>query len=87
MPGPKFDYKLAWMERLIVHAKTLFGTDAPVVLAGDYNVMPTEMDVYKPERWIKDALFAPEVRAAFFRLIDQGWLDALRAKHPDATPG
>jgi exodeoxyribonuclease-3 len=84
-PGPKFDYKLAWMERLIAHAATLFGTDAPVVLAGDYNVMPTEMDVYKPERWIKDALFAPEVRAAFFRLIDQGWLDALRTKHPDET--
>lgn len=73
------------MERLIAHAATLFDTDAPVVLAGDYNVMPTEMDVYKPERWIKDALFAPEVRAAFFRLIDQGWLDALRAKHPDET--
>ncbi|MDQ0840093.1 exodeoxyribonuclease III [Sphingomonas faeni] len=84
-PGPKFDYKLAWMERLIAHAATLFCTDAPVVLAGDYNVMPTEMDVYKPERWIKDALFAPEVRAAFFRLIDQGWLDALRAKHPNET--
>jgi len=65
-PGPKFDYKLAWMERLIAHAATLFGTDAPVVLAGDYNVMPTEMDVYKPERWIKDALFAPEVRPRSF---------------------
>jgi exodeoxyribonuclease-3 len=73
-PGPKFDYKLAWMGRLIAHAATLFGTDAPVVLAGDYNVMPTEMDVYKPERWIKDALFAPEVRAAFFRSIKVGWM-------------
>jgi exodeoxyribonuclease-3 len=84
-PGPKFDYKLAWMERLIAHAATLFGTDAPVVLAGDYNVMPTEADVYKPERWVEDALFAPEVRDAFFRLIDQGWIDALRDRHPGET--
>ena len=84
-PGPKFDYKMAWFERLIEHAGTLFATDAPVVLAGDYNVMPTEADVYKPERWTEDALFAPEVRAAFFRLIDQGWTDALRKLHPDET--
>ena len=84
-PGPKFDYKMAWFERLIEHAATLFATDAPVVLAGDYNVMPTEADVYKPERWTEDALFAPEVRAAFFRLIDQGWTDAIRKLHPDET--
>ncbi|RYY27678.1 MAG: exodeoxyribonuclease III [Sphingomonadales bacterium] len=84
-PGPKFDYKLRWMERLSVHAGGLIGTDAPVVLAGDYNVMPTELDVYKPERWIDDALFAPEVRAAFFRLVEQGWLDALRHLHPGET--
>jgi exodeoxyribonuclease-3 len=58
---------------------------APVVLLGDFNVMPTERDVYKPERWLDDALFAPEVRGAFFRLLDQGWTDALRTIHPDET--
>jgi exodeoxyribonuclease-3 len=84
-PGPKFDYKLAWFERLIAHAAELMATGMPVVLAGDYNVMPTERDVYKPERWMEDALFAPEVRAAFFRLLDQGWTDALRTIHPDET--
>jgi exodeoxyribonuclease-3 len=84
-PGPKFDYKLRWFDRLIDHAADLIGTDAPVILAGDYNVMPTEADVYKPERWTEDALFAPEVRAAFFRLMDQGWTDALRTLHPDET--
>ncbi|AJP74005.1 exodeoxyribonuclease III [Sphingomonas hengshuiensis] len=84
-PGPKFDYKLRWFERLIEHATGLFGTDAPVVIAGDYNVMPTERDVYKPERWTDDALFAPEVRAAYARLLAQGWTDALRHLHPDET--
>jgi exodeoxyribonuclease-3 len=84
-PGPKFDYKLAWFERLIAHAAELIAADMPIVLAGDYNVMPTERDVYKPERWTEDALFAPEVRAAFFRLLDQGWTDALRTIHPDET--
>ena len=84
-PGPKFDYKLAWMEWLHDHAATLIASGAPVVLAGDYNVMPTDADVYKPERWLSDALFAPEVRAAFFRLIGQGWTDAVRALHPDET--
>ncbi|WP_156679972.1 exodeoxyribonuclease III [Sphingomonas profundi] len=84
-PGPKFDYKLAWMERLIARAADLVALDAPVVLAGDYNVMPTDVDVYKPERWREDALFAPEARAAFFRLCDQGWVDALRTLHPDET--
>jgi exodeoxyribonuclease-3 len=84
-PGPKFDYKLAWFDRLIAHAAELMATGMPVVLAGDYNVMPTERDVYKPERWTEDALFAPEVRAAFFRLLDQGWTDALRTIHPDET--
>lgn len=84
-PGPKFDYKLAWMERLIVHAADLVSLDAPVVLAGDYNVIPTDADVYKPERWLDDALFAPETRAAFFRLVDQGWMDALRKIHPGQT--
>ena len=84
-PGPKFDYKLEWFDRLIDHAAGLIGMDAPVILAGDYNVMPTEADVYKPERWLDDALFAPEVRAAFFRLTDQGWTDAVRTLHPDET--
>src|SRR5208337_772522 len=66
-PGPKFDYKLRWFERLTQHAKDLLATGAPVVLAGDYNVMPTDLDVYKPERWIDDALFRPEVREASAR--------------------
>lgn len=82
-PGPKFDYKLAWFERLVTHASSLIDTDMPIVLAGDYNVMPTDLDVYKPERWREDALFAPEVRSAFFRLLEQGWTDALRTLHPD----
>jgi exodeoxyribonuclease III len=81
-PGPKFDYKLRWFDRLIEHAGALIATDAPVVLAGDYNVMPTDLDVYKPERWLDDALFAPEARAAYARLLDQGWTDALRTLHP-----
>jgi exodeoxyribonuclease-3 len=84
-PGPKFDYKLRWFDRLIDHAAQLIASDLPVILAGDFNVMPTERDVYKPERWLDDALFAPEVRAAYFRLLDQGWTDALRTMHPDAT--
>ena len=81
-PGPKFDYKLRWFERLIVHASELFSLDAPVALIGDYNVMPTDLDVYKPERWVEDALFRPEVRHAFHRLLEQGWTDALRKLHP-----
>ena len=84
-PGPKFEYKLAWFEALITHAADLLGTGAPVVLAGDFNVMPTEQDVYKPERWTDDALFAPEARAAYARLLEQGWTDALRTLHPDET--
>ncbi|RZI76709.1 MAG: exodeoxyribonuclease III [Pseudomonas sp.] len=81
-PGPKFDYKLRWFDRLIAHAQELLATDLPVILAGDFNVMPTDLDVYKPERWLDDALFAPEVKAAFFRLLRQGWTDALRTMHP-----
>ena len=81
-PGPKFDYKLRWFERLIVHASELLSLNAPVALVGDYNVMPTDLDVYKPERWVDDALFRPEVRHAFHRLIEQGWTDALRKLHP-----
>jgi exodeoxyribonuclease-3 len=81
-PGPKFDYKLRWFERLISHASELLALDRPVVLAGDYNVMPNDLDVYAPERWVDDALFRPEVRDAFHRLTAQGWTDALRALHP-----
>jgi exodeoxyribonuclease-3 len=81
-PGPKFDYKLRWFQRLAAHVQTLLRTEAPVVLAGDYNVMPTELDVYKPERWMDDALFRPEVRAAYADMTAQGWTDALRELHP-----
>lgn len=81
-PGPKFDYKLAWFGRLQKHARALLRSDVPVVLAGDYNVMPTELDVYKPERWLNDALFRKEVRAAYAKLLAQGWTDALRTLHP-----
>jgi exodeoxyribonuclease-3 len=83
-PGPKFDYKLRWLERLIIHAAELVSSNSPVVLAGDYNVIPTPADVYKPERWVDDALFRVEVRAAFARLLKQGWSDAIRVRHPDA---
>ncbi|GGY78982.1 exodeoxyribonuclease III [Cellvibrio zantedeschiae] len=84
-PGPKFDYKLLWFERLKRHAADLLKSNTPVVLAGDYNVMPTELDVYKPERWLDDALFRPEVRQAFHELVAQGWTDALRKLHPEET--
>jgi len=80
-PGPKLDYKLRWFKRLIKHAQGLLDSGLPVVLAGDYNVMPADLDVYKPERWQDDALFRPEVRAAFQQLIDQGWIDDVRSRH------
>ena len=82
-PGPKFDYKLRWLDRLIKHAESLLPTNGPIGLAGDYNVIPTDIDVYRPERWVKDALFRPETRDAFARLVAQGWTDALRKLHPD----
>jgi exodeoxyribonuclease-3 len=82
-PGPKFDYKLAWFEAFIAHAKTLLATGAPVVLAGDYNVVPTEADLYANHSFAGNALLRPESRAAFQRLLDQGWTDALRAIHPE----
>jgi exodeoxyribonuclease-3 len=81
-PGPKFDYKLRWFERLKQHAAELLLHGMPVVLTGDYNVMPTELDVYKPERWVEDALFRPETRQAFKTLVDQGWTDAIRKLYP-----
>jgi exodeoxyribonuclease-3 len=82
-PGPKFDYKLAWFERLITHAETLFGTGAPVVLAGDLNVVPTDFDIYNTRSWLKNALLQPASRECFQRLLDGGWTDALRTLHPD----
>lgn len=84
-PGPKFDFKMKWFERLTKHAAELIQSGKPVVLAGDYNVMPTELDVYKPERWVDDALFRPEVRLAFNTLVSQGWTDALRTLNPGLT--
>jgi exodeoxyribonuclease III len=82
-PGPKFDYKMRWFGRLTAHAADLLASGKPIVLTGDYNVMPTELDVYKPERWVKDALFRPEVRAAFKTIVDQGWTDAIRKLYPN----
>lgn len=84
-PGPKLEYKLQWFERLTTHAAQLLTYDVPVILTGDFNVMPTELDVYKPERWVDDALFRPEVRAAFKNLVDQGWTDAIRKLYPTET--
>jgi exodeoxyribonuclease-3 len=82
-PGPKFDYKLAWFERFIRHAAKLYRSGHPVVLAGDYNVVPTdELDIYNPRSWRKDALLQPESRECYARLLAQGWTDALRMMHP-----
>ena len=82
-PGPKFDYKLAWFERLNRHARALLREGGPVVLAGDFNVVPTDFDIYNPKSWRRDALLQPESRDAYERLLKQGWTDALRALHPD----
>ncbi|PAU64088.1 exodeoxyribonuclease III [Pseudomonas sp. PIC25] len=82
-PGPKFDYKLAWFERLIAHAAGLLESGHPVVLAGDFNVVPTDEDIYNPRSWLKDALLQPESRACYQRLLAQGWTDAIRARYPD----
>jgi exodeoxyribonuclease-3 len=81
-PGPKFTYKLAWFERLIRHAADLLAANVPVVVAGDYNVVPTDADIYDTRSWAKNALLQPESRASFRRLLDQGWTDALRKMHP-----
>jgi exodeoxyribonuclease-3 len=83
-PGAKFDYKLRWFDRLQAYGREMLKTGAPVILAGDYNVMPTDLDVYAPERWRDDALFRPEVRKAYAALVDQGWTDAIRKLHPGA---
>ncbi|MBO9611724.1 MAG: exodeoxyribonuclease III [Dyadobacter sp.] len=82
-PGPKFDYKLRWFDRLHAHAESLLAAGKPVLLTGDFNVMPTELDVYKPESWVDDALFRPETRAAFAKLTAQGWTDAIRTLYPN----
>jgi exodeoxyribonuclease-3 len=82
-PGPKYDYELRWMESFSAHAATLLATGKPVVLAGDYNVIPTDKDVYKPERWLNDALFLPETRSAYQTIVSQGWTDAIRKLYPD----
>lgn len=84
-PGPKFDYKQGWFARLDKHARTLLKAEKPVILAGDFNVMPTELDVYKPERWVDDALFRVEIRDAYKKLVNQGWTDALRKLYPTET--
>jgi exodeoxyribonuclease-3 len=82
-PGPRFDYKLRWLTRLTEYAQGLIASGKPIVLAGDYNIIPADIDVYAPERWVDDALFRPEVRDSYARLLAQGWTDALRELHPD----
>jgi exodeoxyribonuclease III len=83
-PGVKFEYKLAWLERLAAHAAELYAAGVPVVLAGDFNVVPTDRDIYPTRSWANDALVQPESRAALRRLLDQGWVDAVRTMHPEA---
>lgn len=85
-PGPKFDYKLAWLKRLNLHAATLRKTGAPIVIAGDFNVVPTADDIYPTKSWVKDALVQPEARKLFAVLLGKGWTDALRKVHPDIAP-
>lgn len=82
-PGPKFDYKLRWFQRLADHAKDLVNRDLPVLLVGDYNVMPTDLDTYKPEKYVNNALFRPESKQAYQELVSQGWTDAIRKLYPN----
>ncbi|NJK85366.1 MAG: exodeoxyribonuclease III [Bacteroidales bacterium] len=82
-PGPKFDYKMKWINRFIDYASELVNENIPVVLTGDFNIIPEEKDAYKPEKWVKDALFLPEVRSAFKTLLLQGWTDAIRKIYPE----
>jgi len=82
-PGPKFDYKLAWFARLNAHAKTLYKSGLPIVLAGDYNVVPTTDDMYETHSWDNDALVQPESRVAYHELLEQGWTDCIKTMHPD----
>lgn len=82
-PGPKFDYKMSWFKRLNNRARVLIKSKTPTILIGDFNVVPTELDAYKPETWINDAVFFPESRAAYKRLLKQGWIDSIRTLYPD----
>lgn len=82
-PGPKFEYKMQWFDRLQKRAAELLTFKVPVLLVGDFNVIPTELDVYKPGRWTEDALFRPEVRKAFKKILSQGWADAIRELYPN----
>ncbi|MBL3674990.1 exodeoxyribonuclease III [Paracoccus aerius] len=82
-PGPKWDYKLTWLKQFSAHSKQLLALDVPVILAGDYNIIPAECDVYNPDPWRDDALFLPEVRKAYASLLKQGWCDAIATIHPD----
>ncbi|AUM74152.1 exodeoxyribonuclease III [Paracoccus jeotgali] len=86
-PGPKYDYKLAWMERLRQRAAELLATEMPVVMLGDFNVIPEPRDAAEPQKWVDDALFLPDSRAAFRRIAAQGWTDAVRVSDPFATRG
>jgi len=81
-PGPKYDYKLSWIKRLMLRADELLTSGQQVLLVGDFNIIPEDIDVYKPERWVNDALFQPEVRDAFKALVAKGWTDALRTLNP-----
>ena len=81
-PGPKFDYKMAWLQRLLAHGQAMWATGHPVALLGDFNVVPTDADIYSPKTWLDNALLQPEPRDAFARLLEQGWTDAIRALHP-----
>ena len=81
--SPKFEAKLKWMERLNLHAQKLYDSGHPVVLAGDFNVVPTDFDIYKPDSWRRDALLQPATREAYEQLLSQGWMDTLRQRHPD----
>lgn len=86
-PGPKYDYKLSWMERLRLRAAELLASEMPVVMLGDYNIIPQPRDAANPANWVEDALFLPESRAAFRRILHQGWSDAIRLHDPHATRG
>jgi exodeoxyribonuclease III len=82
-PGPKFEYKLKWLDRLLAYAKPLVSRRTPIVLAGDYNVVPTDFDIYNPKSWRKDALLQPESRERYAELLDQGWVDSIRSLYPE----
>lgn len=85
-PGPKFDYKLAWLERMRQRADALWAAGHPAVLLGDWNIVPTDADIYKPDTWRDNALLQPEAREAFAAILEQGWTDALKTAHPRGTP-